>query len=559
MTTTTTAQRHLLERLGGAATVLFAHHLKLDVTPEWCGGVDADGHAVHLVGAHALTQLPAGEEYVHEVLAALKIGEWPPGVRPVRYAPMASIAYVEILDGPGVDEVLVDGPRQSGKTQLEPAAMGGLAELHAQAGFPLPLKVLWLHSALINARMKTVESLQQAHWGGAWTFEDDKQTAVLTVGGVQMVRAFFVGTQDATAQERARAECHVVFGEEMIPSLDESGGIDERTFDLAKNSARLPTRRRIAVAVTNPGDPATWLYRRFIEGGGRDGCLRCPVPASDRLTPEEERQQIADFATSPDLQARLGRGEWAALLVGERIAEGYDGGVHVAPHPLRPDPGHLLVLGWDGGHTPSTVIGQVIGGQVRVYAALNSLKLGVLEHIEDQVIPWLTTWAPWTRERRGGGRGLQHVIDPSMKTGSEHSIRESSEKTILEMLGGRMDYGPQEWPPRREAVLRVLATRHEEGVLPVLIAPGPETALLRTAFEARWIYAQTADGRVDRSRARKPNSPWSDVADASAYLFGWLQPGRIRPRKPRRDPPKHARSSVEWSPYDYTSWGRRRA
>lgn len=532
MTTTTTAQRHLLERLGSAQTVLFAFHLKLDLVPEWCDGPGADdGDVIHLVGAHALKQLPEGEEYVQEVLAALKIGEWPPGVRPVRYKPMASIAYIEILAGEGVDEVLVDGPRQSGKTQLMPAVMAGLAELHVRAGFPLPLKLLWLHVSLTNSR-KTVESLQQPHWGGAWTFEDDKQTAVFTVAGVQMVRATIVGTVDPTAQERARGECHGSFGEEMIPSLDEYGGIDEKTFDLAKNSARLPTRRRIAVAVTNPGDPATWLYKRFIEGGGRDGCLRCPVPASDRLTPEEERKQIEDFAASPDLQARLGRGEWAALLVGERIAEGYDGAVHVAPRPLRPDPGHLLVLGWDGGHTPSTVIGQLIGGQVRIYAALNSLKLGVLEHIEDQVIPWLTTWAPWTRERRGGGRGLQHVIDPSMKTGAEHSIRESSEKTILEQLGGRMDYGPQEWPPRREAVLRVLAARHEEGMLPVQIAPGPETGLLRTAFEARWIYAQTADGRVDRSRAKKPNSPWSDVGDAAAYLFGWLQPGRVKKHRP---------------------------
>jgi hypothetical protein len=91
----------------------------------------------------------------------------------------------------------------------------------------------------------------------------------------------------------------VTFAEEVIPSLDESGGVDERTFDLAKNSARLPTRRRIAVAVTNPGDPMTWPYKRFIEGGGREGCVRCCVPPSDRLSPAEVQKQIQDFAASP--------------------------------------------------------------------------------------------------------------------------------------------------------------------------------------------------------------------------------------------------------------------
>jgi len=32
----------------------------------------------------------------------------------------------------------------------------------------------------------------------------------------------------------------------------------------------------------------------------------------------------------------------------------------------------------------------------------------------------------------------------------------------------------------------------------------------------------------DRSRPRKPNSPWADVGDAFAYLAGWLRPGLAR-------------------------------
>ena len=102
-------------------------------------------------------------------------------------------------------------------------------------------------------------------------------------------------------------------------------------------------------------------------------------------------------------------------MLGELVAEGYDAEVHVAAVPLEPSSQPLLAIGWDGGHSPSAVIGQHIDGQVRIYASLNDLKIGVLELIEDQVIPWLTQHAPWVR-KAGGGSLLAHVLDPSMRT-----------------------------------------------------------------------------------------------------------------------------------------------
>jgi hypothetical protein len=259
------------------------------------------------------------------------------------------------------------------------------------------------------------------------------------------------------------------------------------------------------------------------------------VPPSDRLSPAEVQKQIQDFAASPDLQARLGRGEWAALMLGELVAVGYSPEIHVAATPLEPSSSHVLAIGWDGGHSPSAVIGQYIDGQVRIYASLNDLKIGVQELIEDQVIPWLTQHAPWVR-KSGGGSLLAHVLDPSMKTGAEHSIKQSSDRTIWDALRGRIGSGPVLWPPRREAVLRVLAPRLEEGVVPLAISPVPETAILRSALISRWYYPQTPDGRVDRSRPKKPNSPWADVGDAFAYLCGYLSPERHPDRRRRHSP-----------------------
>lgn len=515
------ATRIVLARLGASGTVLLVILLDLPAVPSFADGVDALGRVVVLIGRYLLGANAAAASAVSTVLESLRSGDVPDGVHVIAYAPRASAAIAEVVAGAS-SEVLIDGPRGSGKTQAVPAALAILAELHARDGMPLPLRSLWLHDSLTNANVKTGRSLESPMWGSLWTLREDRRLAALTVGGVEMVLADFVGTQDVTSGDRARAECHVVAAEELIPSLDESGGIEERKYELALTSARLPTRRRVAIGTTNPGDVTTWPYRRWIEGGGRPGTVRCPVPASDRLSPAEVEALRNAFRDSPDLERRLALGEWSALKLGEQVAEGYDPAIHVAPKRLMPSQLHTLAIGWDGGHSPSAVIGQFIAGQVVILASLNDLKVGVQELIEDQVIPWLVTWAPWTRQSAGL---LTHIIDPSMATAGQATIRESAERTIRETLRGRIVHGPVAWSPRREAVLRVLAPRHVRGRAPFLISPVPETELLRQAFGSRWYYPKTPDGRVDRSRPKKPNTPWADVGDAAAYLLGWLRPG----------------------------------
>jgi hypothetical protein len=113
-------------------------------------------------------------------------------------------------------------------------------------------------------------------------------------------------------------------------------------------------------------------------------------------------------------------------------------------------------------------------------------------------------------------------------------------------------------------VLRVLAPRHAHGRPSFLIAATPETEVLRQALRSRWYYSRTPDGRVDRSRPKKPNSPWADLGDALAYLLGWLAPmrdlddGRVRqqfahtmanPSPRQRDaggPQRYADTRLRW-------------
>ncbi|MEO7862143.1 MAG: hypothetical protein ABIU05_17285 [Nitrospirales bacterium] len=96
---TAKAQRMLLDRLGAAMTALMSIHLSLSTVPDWCDGEDADGLAVLLVGKHSLGTTDAAQAFVAGVLAALRAGEVPAGVLPIRYAPKASAFIAEVVAG----------------------------------------------------------------------------------------------------------------------------------------------------------------------------------------------------------------------------------------------------------------------------------------------------------------------------------------------------------------------------------------------------------------------------------------------------------------------------
>jgi hypothetical protein len=519
---TAKAQKILLERLASGAVALLSLHLALPTVPAWADGQDAVGRAVVLVGAHALRALPDGEAAVAAVLGAVREGYVPDGVHAVDYRPKASGAWAAIVEGPA-EQVLVDGPRGSGKTQMIPGALAGLAERHARAGYPLPLRVLWLHDSMVNASVKTGRSAEEPLWGGLLALRDDRRVVALTIGGVEMVLADFVGVQDATSGDRARAAAHVLVAEEVVPSLTESGGVEERIFDLARSSieSRLPTRRTVAVAVTNPGSPETWPFKRFIQGGGQPGCVRCPVPASDRLSPAQEAALIATFRDAPDLQQRLGRGEWAELVEGAAVTPGFTD-AHAAPERLRPVADVPLWLGHDGGHTPVTIVGAHYQGSVLIYAALASVQAGTRQHVEQLVKPWLSAQAPWAL--RHASTLLQHRYDPSMETGENADIDQDPVRVLRELLGGFLRPGAVSWPGRLEPITALLGRFNTFTGRPTLQIDAVDAALLIRALRGRWCFP-VVNGVVSRDLPIK-NHPWSDLGDGFAYLVGGIAPSR---------------------------------
>jgi len=166
-------------------------------------------------------------------------------------------------------------------------------------GLPGTPEVLWLHDSLTSASAKTARSLEAPLWARLWQARDDRKVAALTIGGMDLVVADFVGVGDPTAAERLKAECSVVVARRSCLA-DRRGRVDERSFELASTSMRLPTRRRVAVAVTNPGAPDSWPALRFgLEVRWQAGSVRCPIPAADRMTAEEQTALLEAFRDSP--------------------------------------------------------------------------------------------------------------------------------------------------------------------------------------------------------------------------------------------------------------------
>jgi hypothetical protein len=220
-------------------------------------------------------------------------------------------------------------------------------------------------------------------------------------------------------------------------------------------------------------------------------------------------------------------GEWAELILGETVTPGFRD-EHIAPAKLTPIADVPVWIGHDGGHTPTSVIGQSFAGEVRIYAALSSTEAGTRQHLETLVRPWLALHAPWTRS---ADTLLNHRVDPAMQTGEQGDIDQDPCRVIREMLGGSIRPGAIAWPARLEPGTALLHRFNVHTGRPALQIDREGGALLIRALRGRW-YFPTVHGQVSRDLPVKSH-PWSDLGDSWLYLVGGMAPSRER-QDPKR-------------------------
>ncbi len=496
--------------------------------PSWARDLGG-GRAAYIVGG--------GEALAEAAYAALQAGTpLPERVFLLEHTATASAFLLQALEGPAV-EVVAKGARGTRKTQTGLDAAVTFAWRHVTLGGALPIRLMIVGATHVHLRATVVRSMAAPWWGDGWQVEDDGRRARFVFDGTFWLDCDLVGVEDAQGTDRLRRECHLVIGDDPAPALGETAtGFSDAAWVTAMTSCRLPTplNRHPAIVTMNPSSRSHWTTKRFISAPPA-GVASYTIPVEEVLTPAEIAEQRRRVAGRPDLLARLVMGEASDALLGLPVAQGYDDARHVAPAPLSPRPGTLW-LAWDAGLTPCCIIGQLIDGELRIYAALCSERAGTRDFIELVVLPWLVSNVPGWRQAN-----LQHVVDPSMFGASQEDSTKAPATTVRTMLGGSVRKGPERWPLRRDPMLAAF-NRAVAGRPAVQISPVDDTELLRRALVGGWHYGTSVSGGLRPAEQPLKTHPDSDLGDAFCYLIAEVMPVGGLPERARG--PLYARTST---------------
>ena len=427
---------------------------------------------------------------------------------------------------PQIREIAAFGTRGDGKTWGAFGAMIAHAQLHHAAGYPLPVRWAGVTDTFRSHQEKTHESLMAPGWRGVWGLVDGGHEARCVVDGQTLVRLRLFGIEDQGAMNRLRMETTGLWFEEPAPALAMSSGIGVDAWTLGMTSQRVASHCKPALITTNYPDEEHWTWQRFVVNAHPGTCY-FRIPPGERATPEDRAQWAEALRGRPDLTRRLLTGEPGTVQLGEQVAHGFNYDTHVYLNTF----GEMPVLetlplwfGHDGGHTPTTVIGQRVKGELRILAALSSVHAGMRQHATEVIRPWLARRAPWALVPSAASN-LLHRYDPSMATGEQADIDQDAVRVLRETIGGRFQPGPVDWYGRLGPLNHALNLMHEGR--PSLRIDARECKGLITALNGAWYYATDTTGRVTRDiTPKKPNHPHEDYGDAFCYLLGGMAPSR---------------------------------
>jgi hypothetical protein len=433
------------------------------------------------------------------------------------------------------------GTRGDGKTWGALTAMIAHAKEHHARGYPLPVKWLGATSTFESHKSKTHDSLRAHGWKGCWSLHDQGHQATFDIGGVRLVDLRLFGVGDENGLDRMRAEAHCAWFEEAAPAEEVgSQGMTEDHWGMAITSMRLPSHANVAVATQNYPDEEHWTWQRWIVNK-HPGSLVFRIPPGERAT-QEQRAAWAEAIKDPIMRRRLLEGKPGTIIPGRPVAHGFNEDIHVSRTHLKPQPGAPLWIGQDGGLMPATVIGQRVGGRIELLAALSSQHAGIRQHLKYVVMPWLGEHAPWVLEER---ERLHVCYDPTLDTDSQADSETNPLRVMMSLLPGRYRAGQNvPWSWRRDPLLAVLS-QLDDGH-PLLVVDPEFCKPLIKAWRGMWHYAVTVTGSVRTEEPKKPNPPWADLGDASAYLLADMAP-LAPPKKPQG--PRHANKN--FSPYSF--------
>jgi hypothetical protein len=429
------------------------------------------------------------------------------------------------------DEIACFGTRGDGKTMGVLGAMIEHSRKHLEAGFKWPVHWIGVTDTFSAHEQKTLQSLLDPMWTTpkgqhVWDIRDSGHLAVARTRGGEAVHLHLFGVENQSGIDRVRTQCHAAWFEEPAPAaqLEGSSGVNVIAWSIAITSCRLPSHCNPKVMTLNYPHEDHWTWQRFlpaekgVAGYHPDSPSRMwfRIPPGERASPAQREAWFEALKDRPDLQRTLLEGKPGSVLLGRQVAEGFREDLHVARERLRPVRGEPLLLGQDFGLTPTTVIGQVVNGERRILAALACERGGIRQHLENSVIPWLQTHAPWALQTPTAM--IRGCYDPSGETGEESDIERNAVATLEQKLGGLWYPGPVKWESRRHVLVSAMNHHARPGQVSLQVDPVDGRPLVR-ACSGQWYYPVDRGGHVQRDGPKKPNHPWEDLGDALIY---WL-------------------------------------
>ena len=419
--------------------------------------------------------------------------------------------FVTAVSNGTAREIACFGARGDGKTIGGLISMVAHAQQHHATKHKLPVPWMCVTDTFQSHKLKTLRSMDDPLWQGLWQIREQGHIAEFILDGQCLVKCDLFGIEDQGAMDRVRMETCGVWFEEAAPSavMVQSAGISESAWLLALTSQRVKSHANVAMLTENYPEEDHWTWKRFVTDPA-PASLYFRVPPGERASPEQREEWNRALKNRPDLARRLLQGQPGTILMGQPVAQGFNLDYHVAKESLELVRGSEIRIGFDGGHTPTAIIGQQTLTGMRIFASLYLENGGMRQLLETQVLPWLARRAPWTLR---DSSQLLIGYDPSLDVGEQSDIDQSALRAINDALNWpACEAGPVRWPNRKDALLQALSRR--EGLV-----IDPSCDPLIKALSGRWYYPKSHIEELRSDIPKKPNHPWEDLGDALIYLL----------------------------------------
>jgi hypothetical protein len=406
--------------------------------------------------------------------------------------------------------VALIGPEGEGKTYSGLAAVIRHAQDYVDQ-FGDPLRCAIIRDTFENILTKTKPSIDKAVLSIARAndninlitqFEWHRGGKKLVVPG--LLDADLFGCDDLPALARLQGgEWSLIWIEEPAPMfMGNNAGVPREVFDACvSRAARGGGAMRLQITM-NPADEEHWTFDVLVA----NPIMRPPetphiwtevfhIPYGDNPTRTDLQRQATKAAYKHDaaMYSRLVLGKFAFVKLGPEVTPEYHEDIHYSKARLAVLPGCMGFRGWDGGHNPTCLIGQITpSGRLIFQYGLTMEHVGMQQLIDTKIKPIINMFY-------GGIDSWLDTGDPTLETGDQGDT-EQSPKVKIEKAFNTSFIPASHWPAVKEPMKNALNLMIDGKPY---IRIGKDCEILHKALRGGWHYQKLNSGLILRDKPVK--------------------------------------------------------